>query len=74
MEIVMRFALALASSALLVAAGGCGETPASAPSPKPAATVEPAAAKKGPTSVGKQTFEKRREYSAVDPEGPPSKY
>jgi hypothetical protein len=70
----MRLAVLLASS-ILVAAVGCGESaPSSDSASRPAASAGPPAPRKGPSSVGKQTFEKRREYSAADPEGPPSKY
>jgi hypothetical protein len=82
MEIRMRTAHALRSSTLLlvVSVAGCGE-----PTPPPAAVATSDAAstsnaltqtkkRRGPISKGKQTIEKRREYNAASPDGPPSKY
>jgi hypothetical protein len=75
----MRLAHVLVPSTLLMfLAAGCGvsTTPSTASSTASAATAEAdtTKAKKGPTSKGKQTFEKRRTYSAASPDGPPSKY
>ncbi|MDR3623021.1 MAG: hypothetical protein P4L85_26955 [Paludisphaera borealis] len=73
----MRLAHGLVLSTVLASVStGCGEStppPAAASTAASTAAVAPDA-KKGPTSKGKQTFQKRREYSAADPEGPPSKY
>jgi hypothetical protein len=85
MEIRMRLAHFLRLSTLLVvvSAAGCG---GSAPPPATASATTTDAStsdafnqsktkgKRVPVSRGKQTIEKRREYNAASPDGPPSKY